>query len=237
MQENLTQDHENDLIIVGSGRSLQGSKLGRTIDSFGRVFRFKGYENGIGHYDDDVGTKCTDMFVNGNIHAMRDLVQKVASGNLPRDIRTVHYGYDKLLMLDDFLALQALLPPHNIELSYIPCREYLPKLKKRLAWWNVPSSGLSVIYHFVGIQDVHAHYNIDHTSRTFIAGFDAVVSRNPALVKEKRLVHYYSLTEVEMKSKPKRWILKHNLKAESKLLKQWLAEGKTHLLQSSVKHE
>ncbi|MEZ4708762.1 MAG: glycosyltransferase family 29 protein [Caldilineaceae bacterium] len=228
------QTHADDLIIVGSGQSLQGSELGESIDSFGRVLRFKGYEYGIGQFDEDVGRKCTDLFVNGNIHAMRDLVQKVAAGELPSGISTVHYGYDNRLYLEEFLALQTLFAAKQINLSYLPCREYLPTLNSHLPWHKSATSGLSVVYHFIRMQDVHADYNIGYFSKIFLVGFDAVANPDAKPIRSSGLPHYYARTDVEKATKRPIFYRKHDLRAEAQLIKEWLAAGKIHLLNPSA---
>ncbi|MEZ4708764.1 MAG: glycosyltransferase family 29 protein [Caldilineaceae bacterium] len=239
MQENRKQGHEHDLIIVGSGRSLQGSNFGETIDFFGRVFRFKGYENGIGKHDEDVGTKCTDLFFNCNQYVLQDVAKKIDEGTLSASIQTFHFGYHRRLKyLDEFLSIQHLCETKGHKLSYMPCHDYTIELRNffplwELAKWMRASSGLHVIYHFLRVQSILGHDNDDDCSKIYIAGFDSLVPNNVKIIKGRLFSHYYEITEVEKASK-RPLIPYHNLKAESKLLKRWLAEGKIHLLRESA---
>ena len=67
----------NDVVIVGSGKSLIGQNLGSKIDSFNNIIRFGGSEEHLQQFKDDVGINFNVLFQNCNIAALKRLQKRI----------------------------------------------------------------------------------------------------------------------------------------------------------------
>tara|TARA_Y100000593_G_scaffold23655_1_gene46892 strand:+ start:5963 stop:6649 length:687 start_codon:yes stop_codon:yes gene_type:complete len=73
---------KKEAVIVGSGASLLNSGLGRRIDSFHTVFRFRKGEENLTKYCHDTGVKTDTLVSNCNYATVGDLLKLLKKGHM-----------------------------------------------------------------------------------------------------------------------------------------------------------
>jgi hypothetical protein len=131
-----------EILVVGNGPSLLGSKLGSTIDQFPQVVRFNGYE--VGGFQADVGSKTTIWSRWYGLPTMRPMDQLDSIWiNMPVNERTP----------EKLAKAKLLLGNNQSKATIIPRLEIATMLQRALFGGNHPtkwpSSGLLAIAHAI----------------------------------------------------------------------------------------
>jgi len=201
------------LVIVGSGNSLLGSKLGSFIDSQDAVVRFGGGETcikDIAKFKKDVGSKTTHLIQNFNLAALRRFTARFdknskfyyglesfiyAHAGLPGVLQKVHLltNYNKLIDAKVPVVIQDIVTYCNLKLA-----EYSKFLKTPDASSAVknifefkPTSGFFALLYFFSQKEF---------STIYVCGFDALSNRNcvDGNAQDLTFDHFYGSTPCEL---------------------------------------
>lgn len=167
-------DHTQDIVIVGSGPSLLGSKLGSEIDSFGTVVRFNQYKV-AGKWTTDVGAR-TDVWVawalsGRRVEGLREVWQPIIG-----PVKLGHYTHELERACQKAAVTFSIIPSQFVQSTYESMRLPFHGQEK-------PTSGM-----------VALTYAISMFGKVWACGFDHFERRKPE--------HYYS-SEAQVPTNPR----------------------------------
>ena len=215
----------NSIVIVGSGSSLCGSKLGSFIDEQDAVLRFGGGETcipAISELAEDVGSKTTHLIQNFNLAALRRFNRRISlqAGfyfNLDKII-LVHRGSHNVV--SNCIALQNYnkFVRAGLDVEIVHIAEYVQQELENYSVWLKEETNGTLNEMFLSMFDgeenttsgffsvLHA-INMSQYDIIYLCGFDSLLSSVPI---EKDPIHFYgSPFELEFG---------HNLFNESRLI-------------------
>jgi len=213
---------KKEAVIVGSGTSLLNSGLGRRIDSFHTVFRFRrGEENLIKHCH-DTGVKTDTLVSNCNWHTCRILLRLLKKGHMD-EIGASRLAFSSTRnnshKSKQWRSVWEYTKKHNIPTDIFRTREGTNALlnglsittgdikipKTYTAGFNTLCCLLNCNYKF---HEVHfEHYEFD---KIYLCGFD-YLTPNPSMRN-----FYLPNQKIGCRHGYRTW---HNLKGESVLIR------------------
>ena len=215
-----------NLVIVGSGSTLLGSGLGKSIDSFDDVLRFHDQLSFIERHKEDVGTKTTILAANGNAKALRRLegtLRQVFSSKKENSIRELIMVYSRAAIAVNKKRSRAALKrasAYNLPVKFWNndsdtdslIRSKTKRTGKAMRGLR-PSSGFVVVYNMLNEYD-----------KIYLCGFDYLAGKSSE-------DHFYMSRRAFTNGK---WGGKtgvHDLLAESEVIKDLASQtGKISIL-------
>ena len=220
----------NEVVVVGSGRSVLGRGLGERIDSFNNIVRFHPSEDFIDKlkYKKDTGSRMTIFSYNANRSTFNKLGKKITGGNLTKKYREISqvlctYGVRKKILahvkkVRSGRAIFDYLKKVGVDYTFLGHRNTVSRIKDSIEPPYLPPRVDHAYRSFTGGFQVLC-YCLHKYDRVYICGFDALAKN----IKGNRHGHFYGRGGVSRRS--------HSLAAESKIVRELMKQtGKIEIL-------
>ena len=197
---------DSSIIIVGSGSSLCGSKLGAFIDQQDAILRFGGGETcipAIGDLAEDVGSRTTHLIHNFNLAALRRFDKRINTQagfyfNLDKII-FAHRGSHNVVSNCIALRNYNKFTRAGIDVEIAHIAEYVQQELQNYSVWLDEDTNESLKTIFQGMYNgdynttsgffsVLRTINMSRYNKIYLCGFDSLLNSKPLNVDP---VHFY----------------------------------------------